>query len=255
METWRLLDTETPDLAAMNLAIEEAIFLAKIRQKVPPTVRFWRNRHAAVIGYSQKVEAEVNLKLCADEGIEIVRRFSGGGAVYQDLGNLNYTLVLGADHPMIGSLEIRESYRVLTTGVTGGLKELGIDLVFDPPSDLLAGKRKVSGNAQSRKRRTILHHGTLLVKADLNLLAEVLDAKGDGPKNSKFASKKRPVTNLADEVGRHLDMQEVKHALHRGFERAFSVKLVQRQLSLEEEESAQAFYANKYSRKEWNFWR
>lgn len=255
MGTWRLLDTETPDLAAMNLAIEEAIFLAKIRKKVPPTVRFWRNRRAAVIGYSQKVEAEVNLKLCADEGIEIVRRLSGGGAVYQDLGNLNYTLVLGAAHPLVESLEIRESYKVLTTGVVEGLKELGIDLVFDPPSDLLAGKRKVSGNAQSRKRRTILHHGTLLVKADLHLLTEVLDAKGEGLKNSKITSKKKPVTNLADEIERTLAIQEVKQALQRGFERAFSVKLVRRQLSLEEEESAQSFYAEKYSRKEWNFWR
>ena len=255
METWRLLDTETPDLAAVNLAIEEAVFLAKIRKEVPSTVRFWRNRRAAVIGYSQKVEAEVNLKLCTDEGIEIVRRFSGGGAVYQDLGNLNYTLVLGADHPIVEGLDIRESYKVLTTGVVEGLKELGIDLVFDPPSDLLAGKRKVSGNAQSRKRRTILHHGTLLVNADLHLLAEVLNAKGDEPKNNKITSKKRQVTNLADETGRHLDMQEVKQALHRGFERAFSVKLVRRQLSPEEEKSAQTLYAEKYSRTEWNFWR
>ena len=253
METWRLLDTETSNLAAMNLSIEEAIFLAKIHQKVPSTVRFWRNRRSVVIGYSQNVEAEVNLKLCTDEGIEIVRRFSGGGAVYQDLGNLNYTLVLGADHPIVESLDIRESYRVLTTGIVEGLKELGIDLVFDPPSDLLAGKRKVSGNAQSRKRRTILHHGTLLVKADLHLLAEVLNAKGEGPKNNKITSKQKPVTNLADEIERHLAMQEVKQALHRGFERALSVKLVRRQLSPEEEESAQTFYAKKYSRREWNF--
>ena len=255
MEVWRLLDTEALDSAAMNLAIEEAIFLERIRRKVPPTVRFWRNRRAAVIGYSQKVEAEVNLRLCRAEGIEIVRRFSGGGAVYQDLGNLNYTLVLDADHPIIEGLDIRESYRVLTAGVVEGLKEFGIDLVFDPPSDLLAGERKLSGNAQSRKKRTIFHHGTLLVNADLHLLAEVLDATGDGPKNNKITSEKRPVTNLADEIGRHVDMQEVKLALHRGFETAFSVKLVRRQLGPEEEESAHAFYAEKYSRREWNFWR
>ena len=239
----------------MNLAIEEAIFLAKIRRKVPPTVRFWRNRRAAVIGYSQKVEAEVNLELCRDEGIEIVRRFSGGGAVYQDLGNLNYTLVLDADHPIVEGLDIGESYRVLTTGVVEGLKEFGIDLVFDPPSDLLAGKRKVSGNAQSRKKRTIFHHGTLLVNADLHLLAKVLDAAGDGPKNKKITSKKRQVTNLADEIICYVDMQEVKQALRRGFERAFPVQLVRRQLSPEEEESAQTFYAEKFSRREWNFWR
>ena len=255
METWRLLDIETPDRAAMNLAIEEAIFLAKICREVPPTVRFWRNGRAAVIGYSQKVEAEVNLELCRDEGIEIVRRFSGGGAVYQDLGNLNYTLVLDADHPIVEGLDIGESYRVFTAGVVEGLKEFGIDLVFDPPSDLLAGKGKVSGNAQSRKKRTILHHGTLLVNADLHLLAEVLDATGDRPKNIKITSKKRPVTNLADEIGRHVNMQEVKQALLRGFERTFLVKLVRRQLSSEEEESAQTLYAEKYSRREWNFWR
>lgn len=255
MEEWRLLDNGTSDIAAMNLAIEEAIFLAKICRKVPPTVRFWRNRRAAVIGYSQKVEAEVNVKLCREEGVEIVRRFTGGGAVYHDLGNLNYSLALEADHPVVRGLDIRESYRVLTAGVVEGLKEFGIDLVFDPPSDLLAGRRKVSGNAQSRRKGTVFHHGTVLVNADLDLLAKALNGVSDESEKRKITSNKWSVTNLEDEIGRRVDIQEVRQALHRGFEKAFSVKLVRRNLTPEEEKTGQTLYIEKYSRREWNFWR
>jgi lipoate-protein ligase A len=253
MEDWRFLEVETPDRAGMNLAIEEAIFLEKIQNRIPSTVRFWRNKRAVVIGYSQKVEAEVNVKLCGDEGIAIIRRFSGGGAVYHDLGNLNYSIILNADHPVVSGLDIRESYRVFSSGVVEGLRRFGVGPVLHPPSDLLVGKRKISGNAQSRKKGMVLHHGTLLVNSNLNLLAQVLDGSESGVDSGKTASRKGSVMNLVDAIGRRVDMREVKEALRRGFEKAFSIRLVQGMLTPEEEKSAHALYAEKYSRREWNF--
>ena len=255
MEEWRLLDVETPDRAAVNLAIDEAVFLEKIENKVPPTARFWRNRCAVVIGYSQKVGAEVNLELCRDVGIEIVRRFSGGGAVYHDLGNLNYSIALEADHRLIEGLDIGESYRVLCSGIIEGVKEFGVDLVLDPPSDLLAQNRKISGNAQSRKKGTVFHHGTLLVNSDLKMLDKLLIAVENGSKIKGAASNKRPVTNLADETSCIVDTGKVKEALKRGFEEAFSVRLVEGTLTLREKNAAKSLYTRKYSKKEWNFQR
>ena len=255
MEDWRFLEVETPDRAGMNLAIEEAIFLEKTQKRIPPTVRFWRNKRAVVIGYSQKVEAEVNVKLCRDEGMDIIRRFSGGGAVYHDLGNLNYSTILNADHPLVSGPDIRESYRVFSSGVVEGLRAFGVGSVLHPPSDLLVGNRKISGNAQSRKKGTVLHHGTLLVNSDLDLLARVLDGTESPVGSGKTASRKGPVMNLVDAIGRRGDMREVKEALRRGFEKAFSVRLVQGMLTPGEKKSAHALYSEKYAKREWNFCR
>jgi len=254
-EKWRLLGVETPDDASMNMAIEEAIFIAEAEGEVPPTVRFWRSKGAVVIGYSQTVEAEVNLELCERSGLQVVRRFSGGGATYHDLGNLNYSIAMEANHPLVKGLEIADSYVVFASGVIQGLRELGIHAVFAPPSNVLVEGRKVSGNAQSRRKGAVLHHGTLLVDADLDLLDEVLGRHRPRRKSEGVVSKKVPVTNLADELGRDLNMNEVKAALGRGFEAAFCMELVPSTFTTTEEMTARRLHAEKYSRKEWNFWR
>jgi lipoate-protein ligase A len=253
MEEWRLLDVETPNRAAMNLAIEEAIFLEKIEKKVPPTVRFWRNRCAAIVGYSQNPKAEVNFEVCRERKVQVFRRFSGGGAVYHDLGNLNYSIAIEADHPLLKGLDIRDSYELFSSGVIEGLKEFEIVAVFDPPSDLVVGKKKISGNAQSRKKGTVFHHETLLVNADLDLLFQVLNAPEEELENRKVASRKRPVTNLVEEIGHPVGMEKVKEALHRGFEKAFSVKLMRGSLTPEEKKAAHRLYKEKYLKKRWNF--
>ncbi len=255
MEEWRLLDTETPENAAMNLAIDEAIFLARTKKAVPPTVRFWRNAQAVVVGYSQEAEAEVNLEVCKRENAKVVRRFSGGGTVYHDLGNMNYTIVIDADHRLMKGLGIPESYRVLCSGMIEGLRDLGITANFRPLSDIFVGERKISGSAQSRKRGIVLHHGTLLVNSDLDVLVRVLDVSEEKLKGKRVTSIKKPVTRLRDELGSEVDTATLMNALINGFERAFSTRLTPGKLSSLEEETTQNLYRDKYSRREWNFWR
>lgn len=255
MEEWRLLDVETATNAAINMAIDEAIFLARTEKAVPPTIRFWRNGRAAVIGYSQTVAAEVNLELCEREDVQVVRRFSGGGAVYHDLGNLNYTIVPDADHGLIRGLDVAESYRVLCSGVIEGLEEFGVAANFKPLSDIFIGDKKVSGSAQLRKRGTVLHHGTLLVDADLDTLMRVLDVPQEKIRDRRTTSVRKPVTRLTDEVSHEIDLTVLKKALIQGFEKAFSVRLMPNKLTSVEEETAQNLYSSKYSQREWNFWR
>jgi lipoate-protein ligase A len=254
MEKWRLLEDTVPRRATMNLAIEEAIFLEKIMNRIPPTVRFWRNNRAVVVGYSQSVEAEVNLDVCAKEGVEVVRRLSGGGAVYQDIGNLNYSIAIESDHSLVKDLDVTRSLRSLCSGVLTALKTFGARPVFKS-SDVLINNRKVSGNAQARRKEAILHHGTLLVSADLNLLGDVLNASNRGRTVKGVASRRGPVTNLSDEIGWQVPIEKVKEVLQQGFERAFSTRLINGGLRRAEKESAEKLYAEKYSRKEWNFWR
>jgi len=255
MEEWRMLATDISNDAAMNLAIDEAIFQARIEKAVPRTLRFWRSTRAVVVGYSQNIEAEVNLKVCEREGIQVVRRFTGGGAVYHDLGNINYTLVLDIDHRLICGLDIAGSYEVLCSGVIGGLRQIGVSARFSPPSDIFVGTKKISGSAQSRKRGVVLHHGTLLVDSDLNTLARALDVSEQVMKEKRPTSIKRPVTRLQDETSVKVDIVKLENALIRGFEKAFSIELMPARLIPWEEETAQSLYRNKYSKREWNFWR
>jgi len=255
LDEWRLLDVETPEDAAMNLAIDEAIFLAMTKKMAPATIRFWRNARAVVVGYSQNVEVEVNLELCEKENIQVVRRFSGGGTVYHDLGNMNYTVVVDADHRLIKGLDIAESYKVLCSGMIEALTEIGITATFRPLSDIFVGERKISGSAQSRKRGVVLHHGTLLVDSDLDALMRVLDLPEEKIEGKRVTSIKKPVTMLSDEVGWEVDPATLKEALIKGFEKAFSINLAWGKLSSSEEETAKNLYRDKYSRREWNFWR
>jgi len=255
MEIWRLLDIEYPSRAGLNLAIDEALLSQIAKKDGPPIVRFWRNRRAVVIGYSQCVEAEVNLELCRIRNIEIVRRITGGGAVYHDLGNLNYSIAIRSDHPLVRRLNIQESYGVFLSGVIECLKKFGTKPSIDPPNSLLVQGRKISGNAQIRRRGAVLHQGTLLINSDLNLLSEVLKPQKKLSQQRGVPSKRRLVTNLSREIGQKISVQSVKESLQRSFEEAFSVKLVHSTLTPEEKEASRILYSEKYSRKEWNFWR
>jgi len=255
MDEWRLLDNSVPYRAAMNLAIEEAVFLEKMMDKIPPTIRFWQNNRAAIIGYSQCVEAEVNLDICRKEEVEVVRRFSGGGAVYQDLGNLNYSIAIETDHPLVKGLDITQSLRTLCSGVIMALKTFGTNPVFESPSNILINNKKVSGNAQARRKNTILHHGTLLVNANLDLLVNVFNVPKHAGMIKGVASKRSPITNLSDELGWQVPIEKVKEAVQQGFEHVFSIRLLKDSLSQEEKELAKKLYVEKYSKKEWNYWR
>ena len=250
MTLWRVLDSEITYDAAKNLAIDEAILQARIRGAIPPTLRFWRNKRAVVVGYSQKVNAEVNLKVCVEKKIQVVKRFSGGGTVYHDLGNLNYTVVLDADDPIVKGLDIVESYRILCSGLVKGLEYLGLTsfITFKPPGNIFIRGKKISGSAQLRRRRVILHHGTLLVDSDLRMLEKTLIAH-DEKARDRSTSMWSPVTRVRDEIGREISMRDVKKALILGFKKSFDMKLKPGTFTPLENEIASEIYHTKYLRK------
>lgn len=246
MEAWRLLDLEVTYNAAKNLAIDEAILQARIENSVPPTLRFWRNDRAVIIGRSQKVCAEVNLEICIRENIQVVKRFSGGGAVYQDLGNLNYTIVLDGDDRLIRGMDIMESYRVLCSGLIRGLNILGLSSVsLIPPGNVFVGGKKISGSAQLRRKDVVLHHGTLLVSSDIDMLRRVLAVYDEGMR-CKSTSICSPVTRIIDELKHNVEISEVKNALLQGFREELGIKFEPGDLTHLEKEIASQIYYNKY---------
>ncbi len=254
LASWRLLDSEVTYDVAKNLAIDEAILQARIKKAIPPTLRFWRNNRAVIVGRSQKICAEVNLEICLKEKIQVIKRFSGGGTVYHDLGNLNYTIVLDFDDPIIRGLDVAESYRILCSGLIRGLEYLGLGSFIDfiPPGNVFIRGKKVSGSAQLRRKNVILHHGTLLVNSDLETLKRVLTVYDEG-KRDKSTSVWSPVTRLRDELNRRISINEVKEALIRGFKDSLGISLKRGKITTLENEIASSIYRNKYLRQKKDF--
>jgi len=168
----RLLDLTLPDAAA-NLALDEALLLAAEEADGPAVLRFWElSSYAVVVGAGGSISHDVNVAACAADGIPILRRASGGGTVLIGPGCLCYSLVFAYDFSP-GLEDIRASNRYILGRVANALRPL-IDVLFEGTSDLAANGVKVSGNAQQRKRRHFLHHGTILCGFAVDLMTKYL---------------------------------------------------------------------------------
>ena len=244
-EQWRLIDSEFED-SCMNLAIDEAIPTVLGMGYTNNTVRFWRNVNTVVVGRSQDVVSEVNLEACNKYGTFVVRRFTGGGTVYHDLGNLNYSISLRKSHSLVSNDLIR-TVEVLSQGVILGLKNLGLKAKYRSSDGIFISGKKISGSASAVKRSFFFNHGTLLINSNLTILSEVLSPTLKRRKKRGVKSSHQIVTNLAVELGREISISEVKEALKLGFERAFQIELVRGELTSEETLMAQRFLEKKFS--------
>ncbi len=171
---------------ALNLAVEE-YFLKRVDLR-EDLLLLWRNEPTIVIGKNQNIYQELNLDYVKVHGIQAVRRLSGGGAVYHDLGNLNFT-VIKTDF----SLQ-KNDFTCFLSPVVKGLRAMGVPVSFSGRNDLMADGKKISGNAQYFWRDRILHHGTLLFDSDLTALSCALKSKPE-----KFTAK--GVTSVRNRVG------------------------------------------------------
>jgi len=253
-EKWRLLNTGASD-AATNMAMDEAILTAHIKEKTPPTIRFYSwNPSAVSIGFFQSIEQEVNLNACRELGVDVVRRITGGGAVYHDRdGEITYSIVMPDRHRTV-SPDFIETYKSLCQGLINGLALLNIEAKFTPINDITVQGRKISGNAQTRRRGSILQHGTLLLKTDASLIFKLLKVSDEKMSDKAVRSFEDRVTNLYREGQREISQSEVSDALKQGFEDTLDIKLAEDKLNPVEIEEARRTRL-KFSSKEWNFQR
>ena len=250
-ETWRLLDLEYSN-PYMNLALEEVIPYNVGKGTSPNTIRFWRNSNAVVIGNFQSAKREVNLDWCNKHRTAVGRRFTGGGAVYHDLGNLNCSISVRRNHRLI-KIDLEETFARLSQGVTEGLRLLGAPVRFEPPSNIQANGRKISGGAGALKGGFVFHHCSILVSSDLEMLADALSSSEDSVGEPSVRSVKKTISNLSIELNRELTMTEVKDSLIRGFEEIFAIQLAEGEITIEERALVEKLYNEKYSKEEWNF--
>jgi len=253
VEKWRLLDTGLRD-AFYNMALDEAIAIARSKKLVPNTLRFFRWEPSAVsIGYFQSMEEEVDIEACNRLGIDYVRRRTGGGAVYHDRdGELTYSLIINEDHPLI-SRDFQKTYETLCSGIVRGLRILGVPAEFKPINDIIVDGKKISGNAQTRSMNVVHQHGTILRDVDPTLMFTVLKVPSEKIRDKMIKSVKERVTSVKNYLKREVSFEELKNALIRGFEETFNIKLVPGEVTDFEEQTAIKLKMEKYSTREWNF--
>jgi lipoate-protein ligase A len=274
--TWRFLDTGAAD-GATNMALDEAIMRAVAASRVPPTLRLYAWRPPCLsIGRFQALESQVDVAACRRQGIDVVRRLSGGGAVLHDL-ELTYSLTAPEDDPRVAG-SVVESYRRISAGLVQGLARLGVaaelaqtsevsetsevfargsPVCFEAPSDyeVLVGGRKLVGSAQVRQGGVLLQHGSVLLDVDVPKLVSVFRWPAGLSPESKVTSLTGRIIALRTVLGREVSVAEVATALQAGFAQALGVYLLPGQVTDEEWQTAAHLRQTKYARPSWNAYR
>ena len=192
-----VVETRTFD-PSLNLE-RETLFLKTVEA---PSFRVWRSTDSIVLGRFLKPADEVYIERARELGIPVLRRASGGGAVFHDLGNINYSIYLPRGNA--SSFGIDGSLRDLSFPVTHMLDALSVPWSWEPPNNVYVLGRKISGSAQARSGGRLLHHGTLLVSTDLERMGQLLKSGG--------RSRPAPVINLS-EIVNNITVTQVKNMM------------------------------------------
>lgn len=224
-----------------NLAAEE------YAMRVLPDDCFmlWRNAPAVIVGRHQNTLAEIDAAFVAANGIPVVRRLSGGGAVFHDLGNLNYTFIVADAHTRI-------DFRRFSQPVLDALRSIGVPARFEGRNDLTIDGRKFSGNAEYVHRGRILHHGTLLFAARMSDLSAALR-----PDPAKFAGKavqsvRSRVTNISEHLPQPMTVLEFRDRLM-AHVMAATPGAVAHRFTAEDTAAIERLRDEKYATWEWNY--
>lgn len=186
--------------AWFNLASEEYV-LKNLQEDV---FMLWQNHNAIVVGKHQNTLAEINYDYVKEKDIQVVRRLSGGGTVYHDMGNLNFTFIMnGHSGQMV-------DFRKFTRPILDVLNKLGVEAVFEGRNDLTINGLKFSGNAEHVYKNRVLHHGTLLFASELGTLTNALQVNPLKFQDKAVKSVRSRVTNISDHLQTKMDVSEFK---------------------------------------------
>lgn len=226
-----------------NLAFEEYVLT---HRREGDYLILWQNDNTIVIGQNQNAEAEINRSFVERHGIHVVRRMTGGGAVYHDLGNLNYSFITDVEDAS------QLSMSAFTMPVVAALQSLGLDAEASGRNDILVGGKKVSGTAQRMAKGRILHHGTLLFDSDSNMVAGALHVDPAKFQSKSAKSVRSRVCNIRPQLAEDMELPEfwsyLRSALAKdGYQ--------QDQLAENELAAVMELKRKKYDTWEWNFGR
>jgi lipoate-protein ligase A len=189
-----------------NLALEEHLLNIAGKDGID-LVMFWRNSPSVIIGCFQNAFEEVDLSAAEKFGVKVVRRSTGGGAVYHDLGNLNYSFLLS--NKRLEDLD----FALLSEPIVRALRKLGLPVTVSGRNDLLVDGRKFSGIAQRAEGSTLLHHGTIMHHVDLTKLPMFLQVDPAKFQSKGVKSIRSRVTNLSEHLPPWVDVTAIEEAL------------------------------------------
>ncbi len=244
----------------MNMALDEAASEAVKAVDVPPTIRFYRWSPSAVsIGYFQSLMDEVAVDKCEEAGVDVVRRRTGGGAVFHDyMGEITYS-VIGPESRFPKG--IIESYHLICGWIIESLGLLGVDTEFKPINDIVlaagalgpngepVGGKKISGNAQTRRNGVLLQHGTILYTVDVRKMFSLLKVGQEKIADKLIAAVEERVSSLKT-LKPELTMEQVYEALLEGFTAGKRFKMGE--WTLAELSRANELVEKRYAQKDWN---
>lgn len=227
---------------AFNLALEEYVF-----EKMPRDREYfltWRNDNAIIIGRHQNTAAEINEEYVKEKNIKVVRRLSGGGAVYHDLGNLNFTFIADAQPGQ------KVDLRKFCQPIADTLCALGAKAEVDGRNDILIDGKKVSGNAQYVRQGRVMHHGTILFDSDTSVLGQALKPDPTKAQAKGVKSVRSRVTNARPCLSKDMTLEEFREALAKslmtgGFERYV---LTDADIS-----AIRTLQSQRYATRDWNY--
>ncbi|MFX1390237.1 MAG: biotin/lipoate A/B protein ligase family protein [Promethearchaeota archaeon] len=254
MKRWRFLPIEINN-GFWNMAIDEAILTSVIEKKSPNTLRFYKwDPSTASIGRNQSLSNEIDIDFAKKKGFNIVRRMTGGGAVFHDKEReITYSVVCSIKYlETLGFFRVIDQFEIITKSIIESLKLYGLQSeqgVIHCPALFLSGK-KFSGNAQARKRGFILQHGTILLNIDPELMYSVLKA----PKNVSKSRMIRSVYAKCIGIKEHLlnyNEEIFLSTLKHGFEKTLGIELEEGNLSAYEINLAEELVKKRYTNEEW----
>ena len=225
-----------------NLATEDYILKTYTTGDI---LLLWQNDNTIVVGVNQNTAEEINEPYAREHGINIVRRRTGGGAVYHDLGNLNFSFITNLENAEQLTIER------FTLPIVKALQELGLEAECSGRNDIMVSGKKVSGNAQSVLKNRILHHGTLLFNSNIGVVASALKVKPEKFFSKSTKSVRSRVGNIAEFLPEGFSMEQFKKHIIQ----SLSAGQGNRELLLTPGDVAeiQQLQKNQYETWDWNF--
>ncbi len=226
-----------------NIAAEEYV----LKHFTDDVLMLWQSRPSVVVGKHQNLVAEINLNYTRQKDIPVLRRISGGGTVYHDLGNLNYTYIRNEENR-----ERLIDFKGFSEPVIEFLNTLGIKAEVEGKSNLVVAGKKFSGNAAHVFKNRVLHHGTLLFNSNLDELEKVIRPANAQINDKSIKSVRATVANLADKLKNPLTVKEFRNQLA-GFLIAFYGIDKIHSFTLRDKEAIKTLINEKYGTVDWNY--
>lgn len=226
-----------------NLALEEFLLMNYLEGEI---IMLWQNEPVVVVGQTQNTVEEINQQYVKEQGIKVVRRTTGGGAVYHDLGNLNYSII--TDYRKGENFGLRN----YAEPIIKALRKLGLEAGFSGRNDILVDGKKVSGTAQRIWKERLLHHGCLLFDSNLSVISNCLKVRPEKFESKAVKSVRSRVDNIKNYLKEDMTMKQFKeHLLTQLLDEKYEVLHFSAQEFLEVEKLKR----EKYETWEWTYGR